>query len=165
MIRRFALFILSLLFIVALVCIHDNFPIMKNNYRRDVYSVIVFNNTDTNVSNISILVGKDANDVETITEVANIEKIAPNEYRKINIDTSNPSPELKLPYNVFVKLNGKSIIETAGYFGIKTGGMALIYVNDSSDGAVLQRVFEHDKRYKRVYKKDLKNQELMSWYE
>lgn len=163
--KKFIAVILSLSFIAGLMWILGDFSIMKGNYRRDVYSVIVFNNTDTHISNISILVGKDANNVETITKVASIEKIAPGEYKKINIDTSNPSPELKLPYNVFVKIDDKSAVETAGYFGINTGGMALLYVNDSSDGAVLQRVFEHDKRYKRVYKKDLKNQELMSWYD
>ena len=162
--KRIALLVLLASFIVTLLLIWTGSPIIGNDYRRDVYSVIVFNNTDDDVFNISIFVGGDSNSVESTTRIASIEKISPNEYKKVNIDTSYPSPEWQIPYNVFVKMDNKPYMDTAGYFGIKTGGNALFYANHTSNGVILQRIFEHDRRYKSVYRKHLRNQNLMSWY-
>lgn len=160
--KRIALLVLLSSVIVTLLWIWTGSPIIGNDYRRDVYSVIIFNNTD-DVFNISIFVGGESNSVES-TQIASIEKISPNEYKKVNIDTSAPSPEWQIPYNVFVKMDSKPYMDTAGYFGIKTGGMALFYANHTSNGVILQRIFEHDRRYKSVYRKHLRNQDLMSWY-
>ncbi len=162
--KRIALIVLLSSVIVALLWIWISFPIVGNDYRRDVYSIIVFNNTDDDVFNISIFVGEDSNSAESTTRIASIEKISPNEYKKVNIDTSDPPPEWQTPYNVFVKMDNRTYMDTAGYFGIKTGGMALFYANYTGNDVILQRIFEHDRRYKSVYRKHLRNQDLMSWH-
>lgn len=141
------------------------FIFIGKEFNRAVYSVVLHNDTDMVVENITISYGRNSEDPASVFEVSQIVNLNPNEYRKVNISTTSPSEQAKAPYNVWAKLVHKESIEeiSAGYFGIETGGLAVINVQMENQKLVLQRVFQHERAYKKIYRRNLKNQKELVW--
>lgn len=152
------LLILSIVFVVSCT-----FSPINEDFNRAVYSVVVYNQTDQVLNNISILCGRDIKDLETVAVVGEINDLQPKEFRKINISTSNPPQQADVPYNVSVVLNDFEIYEAAGYFGMETGGLAVVSIFENEGVASLKRIYEHERLYKKVEKRHNRNQNELSW--
>lgn len=154
-----ALLILSILFGMSY-----NFSPINEDFNRAVYSVVVYNQTDQVLNNISILCGRDIKDPETVAVVGEINDLQPKEFRKINISTSNPPQQAAVPYNVSVVLNEFEIYEAAGYFGIETGGLAVLSILENESTISLNRIHESERLYKKINRRNNQNQNELSWY-
>lgn len=159
-------FILCMVLLFVYMVWDNYLYVFTARFDRAVYSVVVYNNTDTIIDNISVSYGRDSSMVSSIVNAETVIGLLPKTYQKINIHTSEPSPNAQSPYNVWVKLtHGETTKEeSAGYFGIGTGGLAVIYVSVEDGELCLQRVFEHEREYKKIKKRNSKNQEELTWH-
>lgn len=155
-------FALLMLFVIAAVVYE--FPPIGKNFNRSVYSVVIHNQTDMVLDSIFILCGSDIKIPETVEKVGEINGLQPKEYRKVNILTSNSPPKAHVPYNVHVVLNEFGIYEVAGYFGIETGGLAVLSISEKDGSILLNRVYEHEHLYKKIDRRNKRNQNELSWY-
>lgn len=140
------------------------FPPISKNFNRAVYTVVVHNQTEKTLSNISIVCGRDIKTPKTVEVVGEIDDLQPKEYRKINILTSNRPKKASAPYNVNVVLNDFNIYEVAGYFGIETGGLAVLLISENDGTISLKRIYEHEHLYKKINRRNNQNQNELSWY-
>lgn len=149
---------------ISMMIIYD-FSNNQNDYSRAIYSVILHNCTKEYIDNIKISYGKDINNPDSVVIYQNVNNIKPNEYRKVNIPTTIPSPNAQIPYNVWVSIeneNGFTNYE-AGYFGVETGGVALFEVIIKDDILKAKRVYPHEKKFKKIYKRHKNNQNELTW--
>lgn len=108
--------------------------------------------------------GRDIKDPETVAVVGEINDLQPKEFRKINISTSNPPQQAAVPYNVSVVLNEFETYEAAGYFGIETGGLAVLSILENESTISLKRIHESERLYKKINRRNNQNQNELSWY-
>lgn len=138
---------------------YNLFPASKD-YEYDIYSVVIHNSTGKTVENIDIMYGDDSKDHKTIQHYQTIEQLPPHSYRKVNIRTTNIL--INPPYNVYVNVNNQRIC--TGYFGIGTGGFAIINIKQSGDHDLkLEKPSQDSLMYKSAYWKDRRKQDLLYW--
>lgn len=137
----------------------------SKDYDRTIYSVVIYNNTDKVINNVTISYGSE-NKSDSLYEFSRILYLQPKEYRKINIPTKEPSSKAKVPYNVWInfdnELNSKGIV--AGYFGKNTGGLAYVKIISENNKLLFYRVFEHEREYKQIERRHRRKQTELSWY-
>lgn len=161
--KKIILFMVFLIFSACVYVIY-NFPPYGKDYDKEVYSVVIYNQTDRVFNNISIVCGRDVKIPETVEVVGKVNDLHPKEYRKINISTSKPPQRAEIPYNVSVVLEDFGIYEAAGYFGIETGGLAMLSIVEDEDTILLNRVYKHEHLFKKVERRHNQNQNELSWY-
>lgn len=152
--------ILVLIFIAFKVWwIYDNSIFIKpSDYIRAMYSIVLYNTTDDNITDISVFYQKAGDNYDTRIEFEHVSNLSANSYKKVNIPTDiqeNGS------YNVYVKIGDQSI--ASGYFGTKVGGFSVIKVRKENGTLILERVFESTREYKKLYRRHLKNQFETLW--
>ena len=167
--KKSLIVILFIILITALVlgtiyiCYINLFIPAAADYNRATYSVVIHNNTELADINITISYGPDPND-KNLVEYAQVADLKGAEYRKINIPTDKltTSP----PYNVWVEINSSYGNEQlcVGYFGVKTGGFAVVEIGRIKNELDIKQLSESDGLYKKVYRRHRKNQEELSWF-
>ena len=130
------------------------------NYNRAMYSVVLHNTTERMVNGIDIyyqLAG-----YSSCIEFEHIDNLTDKSYRKVNIPTNIQPPG---SYNVFVAIRtATGTMEVpAGYFGTGVGGFAVIEIKIKDEEIFMERVFESESRYKRLYRRHKKNQYETCW--
>ena len=156
--------LLAFLMILLLGATFYMFITVSKDYNWEIYSVVVQNQTDEIINNISIFCGQDIKKPNTVENVGTINDLQPKEYRKVNIPTSNRLSKASVPYNVSVVLEDFGIYEAAGYFGLETGGLAVLTISENNGVVSLNRIHEHDRLYRKISRRNNKNQSEISWY-
>ena len=159
-------FVICFLFIIVLLINHLNNLIIPKNYNRNIYSVIIHNTSKSEIHDIVVSYGRNVEDSDTLYQFCEIENLRSNEYKKINIDTTKPSEQAQIPYNVFVSIKSDvcKTYTTAGYFGKGTGGMAYVECN-IEDKPEFKRIYNHTRKYKKMLKRHYKNQYECCWFD
>lgn len=159
------LFILFFGILLLIVFLYMNIINLNQNFDRAVYSVVIHNCSNETIDNIQILYGRDADEVNSVVMIGEINNLLADEYRKINISTGSPSNNAEVPYNVWVSMQQKDKIinHPAGYFGVGTGGLALFKTTNDNGVITLDRIYQHENEYKKVYKRNKENQNELSW--
>lgn len=161
-IKKNVMIIISLSIITMIWCLiyyeYSFFPVQKG-YNRAVYTIVLYNNTNTVQNNIKISYG---DNFEKSIEYADVNSIEQKEYRKINIPTDDP--QIDPPWNVYISSVGKDNKICPGYFGLKTGGFEFIEINGEDDNIKFKIELTDSLRYKIVYHRHRKNQNETSWY-
>ncbi len=145
------------------VWLYENPRITDPDYNRAIYSVIIYNSTDTEIDGLEICAGDNRILAQTVDD------IQPREYRKINIPTHKSEfiDSIAPPYDVYVRKKGDLSTEICvGYFGIDTGGTEVVSVLlNNKNNIVLEKEAHSSKKYDKVYRLDRKDQDLVSWYD
>ena len=151
-----------MVFFIALIMwwAYDNFLFAASpSYNNAMYSVVIYNETDQVVRNVSVSYGEG----ENIVEFTKIPTLEPQQHRKVNIPTNDlPIPA---PYNVSIRIEtdaGTEVLKN-GYFGTGTGGFDVAVITMSDGTVVLDCLPDEDKMFKKLYRRHLKNQEEESW--
>lgn len=157
--------IIIIIFILIIVLLGGSITFIPSDYDRTIYSVIIHNNTKNEIDNISVVYGRSIEDKDTLFEFCRINDLKPDEYRKVNIHTNTPSEKAQVPYNVFVtfKHGDYETFSTAGYFGQGSGGISFLEFKNSENKLKLQRVYEHEWRYKKILRRHYKKQFEYCW--
>lgn len=143
----------------------NNIFIKPSNYNPNIYSVVVFNDTQQELNDITISYQHAGNtDDASKTKFMNISALVQKAYRKINIPTDIQTYG---SYNVFVNINTISGNQEicVGYFGTNAGGYDIVKVLEKDGLIVLERVNQSSKEYKQLYRRHLKNQQELTWFE
>lgn len=149
--------ILPILLIGILLWFYYNHVLIKSaDYNRAMYSVVLFNNTNEDIHNISVLYQHGSNN--TITVVENISSLLSESYKKVNIPTD---VQENGSYNVYVKYNNQTV--NAGYFGTKVGGFAVIEFRNENGSLTAENIASNSDEYKRLYRRHIKNQYETAW--
>ena len=151
--------------ILIIILLKECVTIIPENYDRTIYSVVIHNSSEFEIDDILVSYGHSLEDESTLFEFCRIDELHSDEYRKINIDTTTPSEQAQVPYNVFVSVNygEHKTFSTAGYFGEGSGGLSYLELKIDDGKPTLQRVYEHEREYKRILKRHYKNQTESSW--
>lgn len=151
--------------IIAIICYTCNSYYIPSSFNRAIYSVVIHNDTNETLNDITILYGKDNAEPNTVVEGGRMDHLKPNEYRKVNILTSSPSEKAIAPYNVWVEIfhNGLKQNHIAGYFGKNTGGLAYFELSIKDNELIAQRIYQHEKEYKKIFQRNKKKQLELSW--
>ncbi len=159
-------FVLTIILILScIIYMHCSINFSLQNFNRAIYSVVIHNNTNMILDDIQVFYGSDINNKHSVVLFESISNIKPDEYRKINIPTD--SPDAQPPYNVWLCVQIADATQTyaAGYFGEDTGGLAVFKVTTDNDVLNFQRIYQHEKIYKYIYKRNKKNQQELSWFD
>lgn len=150
---------IMLFFIAAFVYVYNLFPAEKG-YEHDIYAVVLHNDTEQLIENINILYGDDSIEHNTVKMFKCIETLPVDAYCKVNIKTSDIG--IDPPYNVYINLNNQRIC--TGYFGIGTGGFAVIDIKFAADGELnLEQKKDNSFMYKYAFWKHRREQKLLYW--
>ena len=154
-----------LFIIVAVIFISIQLLRTSNDFDRAVYSIVFHNNLDEILNGITVSYGANIEDSNSIVTAEIINGLKPNEYRKVNISTKNPSQSAKSPFNVWIEItyNGQKISCSAGHFGIETGGLAYFELYTDTNELILKQIYSHERKYKRIYQRNKRNQSELSW--
>lgn len=161
------IFIISILVVINLWWVYDNTLFFKGkNYDRSVYTVVIHNNTNEVIEDITVSYGRDYAESSSIYEFSQINDLKPKEFRKINIPTVSPNESASVPYNVWITVpkGNDFITRCVGYFGIKTGGFEVIMIKNENNELLLEYIPKKERIYKQLYRRDIKNQQELSWY-
>lgn len=164
--KRIAVICVSILIVIVLFAawhVYDNFIFIKpSDYDRSMYSVVLHNDTNETINNISVDYYR-APDEEN-KEFERISDLAGGEYRKINIPTDIQEYG---SYNVEVSLDALNggVSCAAGYFGTETGEFAVIEIAMENNVPTLTSLPQSTREYKPLYRRHLKNQPEISWYD
>ena len=148
-----------------MILLRECVTIIPENYDRTIYTVVIHNTSEIEFDDVLVLYGHSMENEDTLFEFCRIDKLHPDEYRKININTTTPSEQAQVPYNVFVsvKYGEHTTFSTAGYFGKGSGGLSYLELKINDGKPMLQRIYEHEREYKRILKRHYKNQFETSW--
>lgn len=148
-----------------MILLRECITIIPKNYDRTIYTIVIHNTSEFEVDDILVLYGHSMEDEDSLFEFCRIDKLHSGEYRKININTTTPSEQAQVPYNVFVsvKYGEHKTFSTAGYFGQGTGGLSYLELKIDNGKPILQRIYEHERAYKKMLKRHHKNQFEKSW--
>ena len=137
--------------------------VIPSNYDRSIYTVVLHNETDEELDNVSVSYVHAASN-EPKVNFANISDLMANEYRKINIPTDYQEPG---SYNVYVDVNTDNDKKTisAGYFGTNLGGFSVIEIKKENNTLILESLQKNTSKYNKIYRYHLKNQYETRWYE
>ena len=131
-----------------------------DDYEREIYSVMLLNNTNDILNNTEILYGF-GDDFKTYVVISDIK---PHEYKKVNIPTNIQSPG---SYNVYIKFHDDYNMNpiSVGYFGTGTGDFEAINISGMSNEI---KILPNDSRlYRKLFRWHLKNQKntsgIISW--
>ena len=166
-----SIIMILIIIFICLVILMDIFLIYppSKDYVSETFSVVVNNTTDHTISDINILYGGsydvDTGDTPEAVLYENIECIEPGQYIKVIIPTDNPSEMAGLPYNVYVTMlyDGDKITAPVGYFGVRTGGFAVIEIKELNNKLELNQLSKSSRKYHRLYWKHRRHQWELSW--
>ena len=126
----------------------------------NMYTVVVYNNTNLKVKDVEVLYGSDLSNNINI-ERADVVTMLPKEYKKINIYDTD-FMKYPAPHKVYLKIEDKTIC--VGYFEQGLGG-SLEVVELYLDDDIKFYQYNHDAKYKSILQRHRNNQNELSWYE
>ena len=160
--KKIFLIILSvLIFIIFYIFYELQYMVVSDDYDRAMYSVVIYNTTNTIINDMKVYYGSDHPDNYTLQEFTQLDQINSGQYVKVNIPTKEfPIPP---PYNVYLNHAGNELL-CVGYTGLKTGGFEVVEIVEKSGNIELKQLMTSDSLYKKLIKRHHKNQMETTWY-
>ena len=151
-----------ILIVCAFMYIFNIVP-TADGYNRATYSVVLYNETNEIQNDIKVLYGRDSRAFDSLVLHDTVNDLKPSQCIKIQIPTS--SDKVDSSNNVYISVNNDKDIVSCGYFGVNTGGFAMVKIYKQNEATLIKRLSEKEFKYKKAYFMERRQQNKLTWYE